>query len=154
MIFSPSVSLSFSFSRAQLRNTVTGPKNTSTPAKRGEDKQSCNLLHVKYLHHFNCLHPALSHPSWNPSLSTLLSPVSSRLPIFLTVNMLFLMNDRPRFDRGLLQPHYLLELIDFLLQMHHLFVPVCGVDISWGGHGQINTTGAKIVLYWANTETK
>lgn len=45
MIFSPSVSLSFSFSGAELRNTVKGPKNTSTPAKRGEEKkQHCKLL--------------------------------------------------------------------------------------------------------------
>lgn len=75
----PSVTLSFSFPCARLGNTVTGPKNTSAPAKRGEDKQRCELLEHEIssplqlsastsVKHF--MKPILLSLSW--SLSTLL----------------------------------------------------------------------------------
>lgn len=99
MIFSPSVSLSYSLSRVQLRNTVTGPKNTGAPAKRGEDKQRCKLLQHEIspplqLSTSSSVMPLMKHISLRAALSSFLNPsrylwfyFSSFIFISLTLNL-------------------------------------------------------------------
>lgn len=93
MIFSPSVSLSYSLSRVQLRYTVTGPKNTGAPAKRGEDKQCCKLLQHEIspplqLSTSSSVMPLMKHISLHAAPSSFLNP--SRYLLFYFSSFIFI----------------------------------------------------------------
>lgn len=82
------VFLSFSFSPAQLINTVTWPKNTSTPAKRGKNKLCCKLLQLEIFQPLQLSPPSSVKLSINPFLTMFLSPpLSISLIIFSFISL-------------------------------------------------------------------